>query len=296
MFDVKYTSNSARKMPPKHEDHILLQPSAMASVGLLGVGGGIGLALMLAKVLIVLGFAITVLSALAVFWVYARALQSLYRAITKRIPYKGPAVLEVVFACSAALLLLGVGSAVFPIVVTHDAPTGRALLNLIGIQRVKIPASAANGLINVEIKNQGNLDAERLSVLVSGKATATLLGPEAVKDVLDGLSKALDRVEASKLGNQLRPGVSAIVSLQDIVPEQWPAVLKGTQPPPIQISDGQWQDFEQARLAIYVFYIARYEDEAHPGKYSRTTNCMYFLGTTAFWHNCSENRIDSITK
>jgi hypothetical protein len=78
----------------KQSDHVLLEPRALASVGLLGVGASIGLSLMLARVLVVAGFLIMTLVALSVFWIYAKGLRPAYLTLTKRLPYHGPKVRE----------------------------------------------------------------------------------------------------------------------------------------------------------------------------------------------------------
>src|SRR5258708_7527770 len=132
-------------MSKKQEDHFLLETRALASVGLLGVGGGIGLALMLARVLVVVGFAITTISALCVLWIYAKGLRSAYRTLTKRVPYRGPQIRELLLTNLAAVFLVGIAVAVCSIVLVQEPPTGRATLNLIGLQHVKIPASSSNG-------------------------------------------------------------------------------------------------------------------------------------------------------
>src|SRR5712664_4885983 len=110
------------------EEHVLLQSRAIAAVGLISVGGGIGLALMLARILVPIGFAIAISSELCVFWLYTRHLQSAYRAVTKRIPYQGPKVLELVFANTLAVLMIGISIAVFSIVISEEPPSGRATM------------------------------------------------------------------------------------------------------------------------------------------------------------------------
>src|ERR1700738_779273 len=279
-------------MREKQDHHALLQPRALASVGLLGVGGGVGLALMLSRILVPLGLAVTIASSLCVFWIYARALRSIYRAVTKRIPYRGPKVSELMFANVAAVFLIGTAVAVFSIVLTQEPPAGRATLNIVGLHRVKLPASSADGFINVEIKNQGSLDAEKPIILLAARATSTTLTPDVIKKHLVAASDALDSVDSSGQGSQLRTGLSGIITPREISsPDQWASIASPNPPPGITISDAQWQDFEQAKLAIYVFYIARYQDDGHKNSYWKTVNCVFFIGTTAFWHNCADNRI-----
>ena len=93
--------------------------------------------------------------------------------------------------------------------------------------------------------------------------------------------------------SQLRVGMSSMITPNDIsVPDAWVSISSR---PGLTISDAQWQEFEQAKRAIYVFYIVAFEDESHKNSYWKTTNCLYFVGTTAFWHNCADNRLDLIS-
>jgi hypothetical protein len=278
--------------PPKKDDHVLLQTRAVASVGLVGVGGGIGLALVLSHVLIVLGLIITIASAIGVFWIYSHALRSVYRAITKRVPYRGPKVLELAIANVAAILLVGIGLASFSIVIAQTPPAGRATLNLSNIQRVKIPVSSSDGFINIEIKNQGSLDAEKVITLVGGLTTLIPLTAEDIKSQINAASAVFEKLDAST-GAQLRAGLSALITPRAIAAnDKWDGVGGVTG---LTVSDAQWAEFEQGKRSIYVFYIERFEDDGHKKSYWKTTNCLFWTGTTAFWHNCADNRIDLIT-
>jgi hypothetical protein len=279
-------------MKKKDEEHFLLETRALASVGLLGVGGGIGLALMLARVLVIIGFAITALSALAVLWIYAKGLRSAYRTLTKRVPYRGPAIRELLLTNLAAVFLIGIAVAVCSIVLVQEPPTGRATLNLIGIQRVKIPVSSSSGFLNVEIKNQGALDAENVAMIVGGLVSPSLLTSDALKRYLSQASDAFDHANPAASKAQLRVGVSSVITPRDIGgPDTW----TNKNVTGLTVSDSQWQDFEQAKLAIYVFYVLRFEDGSHRNSYWTTTNCAYWIGTTAFWHNCADNRVDLLS-
>jgi hypothetical protein len=277
---------------PTDEDHVLLQTRAVASVGIIGVGGGIGLSLVLSRILIVLGLAIAIGSALCVFWIYWSALKSAYRAITKRISYQGPRVQELLIANVAAVLLIGIALTSFSIVVAQKPPTGRATLDLIGIQYVKIPATASNGFINIEIKNQGSLDADKGILLIGGLTTTTELTADTIRNHLSAASAVFDKIDPKEGNRQLRVSAHTLITPRDVsTPNLWSNI---DQRPGMAISDAQWQEFEQAKRSIYVFYIALFQDEGHETSYWKTINCVYWVGTTAFWHNCAGNRVDLV--
>jgi hypothetical protein len=134
-------------------------------VGLISVGGGIGLALMLARTLIWVGFAVALASELSVFWIHWEALRSLYRAVTKRIPYRGPGLKELAFTNILAVLTIGISIAVFSIAIAEQPAVGRARLEFESIDFVKLPPSSPTGFLNITVKNIGDLSAERLNLI-----------------------------------------------------------------------------------------------------------------------------------
>jgi hypothetical protein len=283
----------------KPDEHVLEQSRAVAAVGLISVVGGIGLALMLGRVLVPIGFAVALAGSLGVFWLYLNHLKSAYRAITKRIPYRGPGVTELVVMNALAVLMMGISIAVFSIVSIQEPPSGRALLEFAVIERSKLPANATTAVLNIQIKNSGTLDAERVRVLVTGHVRSSEIGPEQLTEELSALEKALDYVDRARslpYQSQMSPSRAALISLQDFDFIQWAEYFVKKKPFPgaIQMSDDDWRNFEQGKLMIYVLYTIRYEDEGHPNSYWAGSHCGYFVATTGFWHNCGANRIDLV--
>jgi hypothetical protein len=152
-------------------------------------------------------------------------------------------------------------------VLVQEPPAGKASLSLVGLQRVKLPATSSEGFLNIEFKNQGTLDADKFTLLAGALTTVRELTPEAVKQHLDAATAALDKINSKDETNQLRIGNNPINPHAISDPDQWGELGRM---PGITLSDAQWQDFEQAKLAIYVFYVARYKDDGHKGSFWKT--------------------------
>lgn len=289
-------------MPKREEqDHVLLQTRVIATVGLIALGGGIGLALILARILIYPGLAISLASAGSVFWIYAKYLRRAYRSIGSRIPYKGPPVSELLVASGMAVVLVAVSMSAFSVAFIKEPPAGRAVLEAGGPELVKIPSSSQSGFINISLRNAGTLPADKASILMAGHVSASDMSVANLDDEMNALATALEEVEKDGcLHPQIRPGSAAVITLEDVGPTQWAGLIESMSKPSdmtILVTDAQWNDFQQGMLAIYVLYVAKYEDEAHNGSsYWSARHCMYFRGTTAFSHNCADNRIDLISR
>jgi hypothetical protein len=76
---------------PTEKLHPLIEPRFVGALGVAAFGGGVGLALMLARILLIWGLAISLLCAAAVIWIYAEHFRAAYRALKRREPYKSAA-------------------------------------------------------------------------------------------------------------------------------------------------------------------------------------------------------------
>ncbi len=281
---------------PQPRRHFLLQARTMAAIAIIGVGASIGLTLMLARVLIWVGFAIAVGTGLLVLWIYLDAFRLLYRTVTKRLPYRGPELRELAFAVGAAILLIFISVAVFSSVITQQVATGRATLEFGTLDFVKAPPSSTTGLLNVTIKNVGNLNAEHLTLILLGRVRSGLIAQSDLDRDMKVLEDEVHRADqvAGWRGMQLRPGVSSVISLQDIDASKLSEIRANNSVPAVQLTDDQWRDFENGKSSIYVLYVAHYEDEGHPGAYWTAATCLYFIATRAYWHACGPNRTDLV--
>jgi hypothetical protein len=230
---------------------------------------------------------------------YAGHLKRAYQAISKRIPYRGPPPLELLIATGAAVFLFVLASWVLSIVLVSEPPSGRAILEP-GIPTfVKVPSDAPEGFVNLELRNTGQLDAERVRILMIGHVSADGLSPDLLAEEMDGLVNAMELMErvypALGLHSQIVVNSSAVITLEEIPPDRLPKIADGSAKSPgaIMLSDKQWSEFQMGRVAIYVLFFAKYEDEAHSGNsYWSNRQCMYFKGAVTFRHNCDSNRIE----
>jgi hypothetical protein len=94
---------------PGKGPHTLVEPRLVAAVGLVALGGGLGVALMLAHTLVLLGLVISLASAAGVIWIYFAHLLEIYKALSKKTIYRGPSIKEI--AVAGAKRLPGVSPA-----------------------------------------------------------------------------------------------------------------------------------------------------------------------------------------
>jgi hypothetical protein len=88
--------------------------------------------------------------------------------------------------------------------------------------------------------------------------------------------------------------------LEEIKADQW-AKLRDANAKPlprtIPMTDDRWKDFQQGKIAIYVLYAAKFEDEGHrQTSHWSVRQCMFFRGAVTFHHNCDVNRTELVAK
>jgi hypothetical protein len=65
--------------------------------------------------------------------------------------------------------------------------------------------------------------------------------------------------------------------------------------PGLQPTNAEWAQISDGRAALYVFVVARYEDEKSEDRgYWKMETCARFNITFSYWHNCSENRTEFV--
>lgn len=252
--------------------HVLLNARVIAALGLVGLGGTLGLTLLTARILPLVGFGISTACAAGVIWMYAPHLRHAYSAIGKRTPYRGPAPQELLIAPGAAVVLLLLSGWVLSIVLMKELPGGRATLEPGVPTFVKIPPDAGKGFINVQLANTGQLDAQDARILMIGRVSSVDLPLATLTKDLDVLAQAVEEADKSKsllgLHAQIRPNSAAVITLEDVPADQWLKLASGlgsTTDSSIMLTDAQWTDFQRGQTAIYVMYAARYSDEGHSG-------------------------------
>jgi hypothetical protein len=233
---------------PHDQDHVLLQPRMIAAVGFIALAS-LGISLMLARILIIPGLLISLASAAGIVWIYEKPLLASYRAISSRIPYRGPPLTELLIVMAMVIILVIISTSVFSIVLIQEPPAGHASLELSGPAFVKIPRSAATGFINFTLRNTGSLTAENLNILMRGHLVTSLIDTSKLKDELSSMQAAfdvLDRKRAAVMHPQIQPGSGAVITLEDTEPDRLVKLMLETTPKydtAFQVTDAQWSDF-----------------------------------------------------
>ena len=137
---------------------------------------------------------------------------------------------------------------------------------------------------NVQINNSGNLPALHTTIQVRGRIEDHELTQKEVQDELEKLKRQLVEADAatkSDVDVEVRVGQGGLVTL-----------------PGITATDQEFQQVVPLGLKpFYVFWTANYDDEIRAGKsYWHAEFCGYFIATLNYWHNCSPNRIQLISK
>jgi low temperature requirement protein LtrA len=103
----------------QQETHPLVEPRVVAAIGAVALGCGIGFGLMLAKQLILIGLVLSLMSAVAMLWIYWKYIAKSYQALKNKEIYDGVGVAELTVAIGIiiAIILLSV-----PIYVIESRP------------------------------------------------------------------------------------------------------------------------------------------------------------------------------
>jgi hypothetical protein len=281
---------------PTGQEHTLATTRIGATIGLIALGGGLGVGLMLAKTLIVTGFLISLVCSLGVIWLYADHFRSAYRAVTGKAPYSGPPARELLIAVGMVIVLVTVSCSVFSAALVEEPTINKAQLEIATISQFKVPASATVGGIGLQLHNAGKLDATNVVLAVKGRFLDALMSKEEINLELEAMDRAVANADKKQLSSStVTPTQNPLITLQDIAPDRWAHLAEGVEFPVITITDAQWNEFLEGKHYIYVLLKARYGDESlHDKAYWHATFCGFYVGTTAFWHNCAANNIDKV--
>jgi hypothetical protein len=250
----------------------------VAAVGLAAFGGGLGLGLMLARVLILAGFLISLASAAAIVWIYFQHFLTAYRALVKRAKYKGPNIKELVVAAGMLIVLIPLSASVFAIVSKEEAPPHRGILGLGTPILVPIPGGDKNH-VNITLSNIGDLSIVHPATAVGGWIRDALAPIEETNREMTRLRDDLkQRDKPGPSTNRIVRNTGAVVTI-----------------PGLQPTNAEWAKISDGKAALYVFVVARYSDEKIEDRgYWEMETCAWFITTFSFWHNCSENRTEFV--
>src|SRR5580700_1864983 len=98
---------------PQEQQHAFVGPRLVASVGIMALGSGVGIGLMLAKTLIVVGLALSLLSSLTVIAIYRPHYAKAYKALLTGQRYAGARPLELFGAAALVMILVPLSIVVF---------------------------------------------------------------------------------------------------------------------------------------------------------------------------------------
>jgi hypothetical protein len=227
---------------PGKGPHTLVEPRLVAAVGLVALGGGLGVALMLAHTLVLLGLVISLASAAGVIWIYFVHLLEIYKALSKKTIYRGPSIKEIAVAVAMVIVLVPLSIDLYFSTAQPDY-LARARLQYDHAFPMKDPRSSAQW-INIQLQNAGTLPATRIVVGAIGKSSNEAFAPEVEKKEMDDLRVKVNATIPPK-ENTILPNHSAVITLPDL-----------------NVTDADLEAINQGKLVLNIFLIATYEDEA----------------------------------
>lgn len=284
---------------PPDQIHPLVEPRIVAAVGLVALGGGVGVGLMLAKILIVWGLLLALLCAAGIIWIYFQHYWAAYKALTDSKKYHGPSVKELAISFFMVAVLVPLSISVFVISSKEEPNLNRASVMLSSIYRQKF-VDVPEEIINIVVSNPGNITAiNRTNIVLSALSDHVLDKAELYAEILR-MSQALI-VNDRKVGpnhTEMRPNSSGfIITLMEKDPDVlWSDVLqRKVIMRPIQAGDEKWSKFLDGKLFLYVLISMNFEDEIIEKRgYWKWNFCGYFVATLNFSHSCAPNNIERV--
>jgi hypothetical protein len=262
----------------RQEAHPLVGNRPSSALGLASLGG-IGIGLMVGKVMVLFGLFIVLGSAIAILSLHFRSVRLAYGALRDRTKYKGD-IRELLTTAGLGILLICVSVPLYFIVTAQDFVLSRARFTYENIAVLKAPGQSTN-YFNLDTKNAGALAAEHPSIAVGGQVIeGPLLSKEDVDLAFNDLHEKLRKSRKLNVSMQVQPNASSIATIPNVL-----------------LSDQEWGKVTEGRAVLY-FYIAMiYDDEViAPSGYSWVfETCGYYTVTTAYYHLCvSHNAITKV--
>lgn len=286
--------------PSKDKTNPLIEPRAMGAITLAAFGT-FGVSLMLARVLMVVGLAISLLCSAGIVWIYFDHFRLAYTSLSNKTKYKGASPKELVVAVIVISILLPVSLSVYFMMSEEPPNVARPIIFLDSLQALKHPGSSKYTL-NVILLNKGSVAALDLFSPMTGRVSDHLINQDDIDKEIDELDSALTKGERliEPPHTQMQPGAGGVITLQDISTNTWRELLtnpkSGIAPPTIELSDEEWNDVTQGKKVIYVIYVAHFGDEFLSGSgYWKVAQCAYFTMGQNFYHNCNRSRAEKVS-
>jgi hypothetical protein len=281
------------------ESHPLLEPRIGAAFAAVALGCGVGFALMLAKIFILLGLALSLVSVLAVVWLYWRHFHQAYVSLRTRALYSGIDVREMVIVGLVVFISGPLSIAVY-IAQSKDSPIlNRSIVVLSGVQFEQYADVSPPTLrVKVIINNIGNLVARNVSGYVEAIIVDTLDTSE-IERRLSQFIKIADDIDSGPgwSGADLNPGMGLVVharrfdSINSISDLDISAVSKSI----FMFPKHELDDIKTDKKKIFVIYLNRWNDDAIEG-YWQVAGCGLYEGDFSYVRLCSDSIVKRINK
>jgi hypothetical protein len=242
--------------------HPLVEPRFVGAVGIAALGFGVGIALMLARILLFWGLAVSLICAVAVIWIYAEHFSAAYRALKKKAPYDGAPPKELICAIVMIVFLIPISISVYITMSKEEPSVNRTIINADRIVSNKLREDGKHELA-VSIRNVGNIAATKTFFLIKGKTSDSPLSENDIESELSAIRSAINKLdwEYEPSPATLQPGSSYSYSLDEVDKEKWVEYYLGQISfEPVTLTTTQLLSRKPEKY-IYVFMIGRYEDE-----------------------------------
>jgi hypothetical protein len=140
--------------------HPLIEARFVGALALAAFGSGVGLALMLARILLIWGLAISLLCAASVIWIYAEHFRAAYRALKRREPYSGAPPKELVAVIIMLVLLVPISFSVYFSMSKEEMNPNRPNMAFANVIQNKNYNDKDEGF-SVIVRNLGNIAAKK---------------------------------------------------------------------------------------------------------------------------------------
>jgi len=287
---------------PTEKLHPLIEPRFVGALGVAAFGGAVGLALMLARVLLIWGLAISLLCAAAVIWIYVDHFRAAYRALKRREPYSGAPPKELVAVIIMLVFLVPISFSVYFSMSKEEISLNRPIMDFTDVMRNKLYNDKDEG-INAIVKNVGNVAAKKTNFLSIGIISDKTLEKETIKDKLNSLVNVLRNIDYQFEidENQMQPSSSYRIQIQSADIDKLIDLYEKGEKKPFLLDEDKLKKFKDGSIYIYILFAGTFSDEILSEKaYWAYGSCRYytqsFLAPILCWYNhnvkVSEKRFD----
>jgi hypothetical protein len=287
---------------PTEKLHPLIEPRFVGALGIVAFGGGVGLALMLARILLIWGLTISLLCAATVIWIYAEHFRAAYRALKRREPYSGAPPKELVAVIVMLVFLVPISLSVYFSMSKEEESINRPIMDIYNVVRNKVYDDKDNR-ISVIVTNVGNIAAKKTNFLALGVITEKQLEKETIRDKLNSMVNVLREIDSQFEidNNQMQPSSGYRITIQSADVDELLTLYEKGEQKPFLLSDEDAKRLKDGSIYIYIFFAGTFSDAILSDKaYWAYGSCRFYaqnlFSPTNCWydHNMKvlENRFD----